>query len=75
MKNEKILAVIGLGLIGVILINVSIGLIRTGCIGVRNLSETIKFNKEIKKGLKDGSIIEIDGKYYESRKLTVEEVN
>lgn len=27
--------------------------------------EKVKFNKKIKKGLKDGSICEIDGNYYE----------
>ena len=40
--------------------------------GIWNGVEKIKFNRKMKKGLKDGSIVEIDGKYYEVM-VTVEE--
>ena len=33
--------------------------------GIANGINKIRFNKKIKKGLKDGSIIEIDGEYFE----------
>jgi hypothetical protein len=39
-----------------------IGLVGTG---IYNGIEKVKFNKKIKKGLKDGSIVKIDGNYYE----------
>lgn len=35
------------------------------CCLVGNGVEWIKYKRKIKKGLKDGSIVEIDGKYYE----------
>lgn len=40
---------------------------------VGNVVETIKFKRKIRKGLKDGSIVEVNGEYYEVNKEIVEE--
>lgn len=41
--------------------------------GVSNGINKMMYNRKIKKGLKDGSIVEIDGRYYEVVMETVEE--
>ena len=69
MKNKDMLGTTLLLAGGVILAPIVIGAIATtvaytygvAAVGV----EKIKFNRKIKKGLKDGSIVEIDGKYFE----------
>lgn len=76
MKDEKIITIAAVTIIGVILVpivvNAGMTLIGTTCVGVGNLINRTKFNKKIKQGLKDGSIVEIDGQYYEVQE-TVEE--
>jgi len=78
MKNDKLLTVAVITVVGVILvpivINTSINLINVVACGVGNAINKAKFNKQIKQGLKDGSIVEINGEYYKVEKEeTVEE--
>lgn len=43
------------------------GLVFVGAVsyaGIKGVIDQVKFNKQIKQGLKDGSIVEIDGKYW-----------
>lgn len=40
------------------------GLINIGVAGISNAVERRRYNKRIKEGLKDGSVVEIDGTYY-----------
>lgn len=76
MKDEKIITIAAVTIIGVILvpivINAGMTLIGTTCAGVGNLINRTKFNKKIKQGLKDGSIVEIDGQYYEVQEAVEE---
>lgn len=69
MDNKRMLenAVFGLILIVVapIIVDGAIRVISNGYCYTANKVNTIKYNKKIKQGLKDGSIVEIDGKYYE----------
>ncbi len=72
MKNEKIVTIAAITIIGVILvpivINAGMTLIGMTCAGISNGINRVKFNKKIKEGLKDGSIVELDGQYYEVQK-------
>lgn len=69
MKDEDIIKIAAIGFIGLVVAPVVIGsVINLGSLaaaGVVNGINKVKFNTKIKKGLKDGSIIEIDGKFYE----------
>ena len=69
MKNDKIIKIAAITIIGVILvpriINTGATLIGETCTMISNIVNKSKFNKRIKNGLKDGSIVEIDGQYYE----------
>ena len=47
-----------------IVINGAMVLVGTTAAVVSNGINKVKYNRKIKKGLKDGSIIEIDGEYY-----------
>ena len=74
--KEKDVICLALNVIGgIILVNASITLIGYAYVGIGNAIIKSRFNKKIKKGLKDGRIIEIDGQYYEVQNETVEEVN
>ena len=77
MENDKLVRTAAIVIIGVIavpiMVNASITLGTAVYAGVYNTIAKIKFNNKIKKGLKDGSIVEIDGKFYEVEKQTVEE--
>lgn len=58
----KMAACVVLGVVFIpIIVNTGIGLINGGV----NMINQIKHKRKIKKGLKDGSIIEVDGQYYE----------
>lgn len=76
MNDEKIIKLAAVGFLGLVVAPMVIGgaitVIGAAATGIGNLVNTIKFNKKIKKGLKEGSITEIDGKYYEVEQ-TVEE--
>lgn len=78
MKNDELLTVAVITLVGVILvprvINTGIILINGVACRVGKAINKAKFNKQIKQGLKDGSIVEIDGEYYKVEKEeTIEE--
>lgn len=77
MDNEKLVktVVTAAGLIIVVPIVVR-GLVFVGAVGyagVKGIVDQVKFNKKMKQGLKDGSIVKIDGKYYEVEIQNVEE--
>lgn len=69
MKNNKIIELAAIGFIGVVLVpivvNTTLNVIGYTSLGVRNLIQNVKYKKKIKDGLKDGSIVEIDGQFYE----------
>ena len=77
MEDNKILKIAAAGFIGVVLVPIAVGatikLVGAAAVGVNVLVEKMKFNKKIKEGLKDGSIVEVDGQYYEVNKNDVEE--
>ena len=69
MDDNKIVKVAVIGVAAVVLVpvvwNAAIGVV-FGTVGlVGNGINKVLFNKKIKKGLKDGSIVEINGSYYE----------
>lgn len=78
MKDEELLTVAVSVIVGIILIpkiiNGGIMLGSLAYCGVGNSINKVKFNKRMKRGLKDGSIIEVDGHYYEVDLETIEEV-
>ena len=65
MNDNKIVKIAAYGFVGLvvapIIINGGIAVINLGIAGINKIS----YNRKIKKGLEDGSIVEIDGKYYE----------
>ena len=65
MKDNKIIKVAAISFIGLVAVPAVIGAtIKLGCI-VANGINHLAYKMKIKKGLKEGSIIEIDGQYYE----------
>ena len=75
MDDSKIIKVAAASFVGLIVVPmVTKGIIVGGAYLVNALGEmqaTIRYKRRIKKGLKDGSVVEIDGQYYEVQ--TVEE--
>lgn len=73
MKKEDIIdaAIVLIG--SVVVVKITIGLVTTASMGISNLANKVIFNRKIKKGLKDGSIVKIDGKYYEVEKVLASE--
>lgn len=65
MDDNKIVKIAAYGFVGLvvapIIINGGIAVINLGIAGINKIA----YNRKIKKGLEDGSIVEIDGKYYE----------
>ena len=65
MDDNKIVKLAAYGFVGLvvapIVINGVITIINLTGIGINN----ILYNRKIKKGLKDGSIVEVNGEYYE----------
>ena len=68
MEDNKIINLAAAGVVALvvapIVIGVAVSVIGYAAVGVGNVINKVKFNKQIKKGLKDGSIIENDGEYY-----------
>lgn len=65
MKNDNELITLAAIIILVpVVISAGIGIINLGINGVNKIRQMKHYNK-IKKGLKEGSIVEIDGQYYE----------
>jgi len=69
MKDDEIIRIAAIGFIAIVVAPVVIGatlkVIGGTAVGISNMINKVKFNAQIKKGLKDRSIIEVDGKYYE----------
>ena len=65
MEDNKIIKLAAIGFIGLVVapavVGATLSLITLAAKGIDNLA----YKRKIKKGLKDGSIIEIDGQYYE----------
>ena len=63
--NDKIVKIAAYGFVGLVVAPIVIN----GGISVINLTSTgintLLYNRKIKKGLKDGSIVEVNGQYYE----------
>lgn len=74
MNDNKIIKIAAAGFIGLvvlpIVVDTTISAISLAATGISSINNKIKYNRKIKKGLKDGSIVEIDGEYYE---VTVDE--
>ena len=68
MKDDKIVRIAAVGFIAAVVVpivwNNSTSLVGFAAAGVGNFINKKKYDREIKKGLKDGSIVEIDGEYY-----------
>lgn len=73
MDDNKIIKVAACGFVGLVVVPAVLGAGLRLVAGACNLVEKAKFKKKIKNGLKDGSIIEIDGQYYEVEVQDVEE--
>lgn len=69
MNENKIIKIAAAGFIGLVVapavINAGINLTVHSANAITNLIQKQKYKKRIKQGLKDGSIVEIDGQYYE----------
>ena len=64
-NNDKIIRLAVVGVIGLVagkkIVNGTWTVIGKTAIGINNLVEKRRFNKKIKKGLKDGSMVKVDG--------------
>ena len=69
---KNVVTVAGLVIVVPIVVRGLVFIGAVGYAGAKGVVDQVKFNKKIKQGLKDGSIVEIDGKYYEVE-MTVEE--
>lgn len=69
MKKDEamtlVLVVTGAIILTPIIIRAGVALMVGTYTGISTGIEKFKFNRKIKQGMKDGSIVEIDGKYYE----------
>ena len=66
MKDNKIIKVAAISFIGLVAVPAVIGAtIGLGCVVADRIINHLAYKMKIKKGLKEGSIIEIDGQYYE----------
>ena len=69
MKDKDIVDLAVMGFVALVVVPAVVGITFSAmghiAVGVGNVINKVKFNKKIKKGLKDGSIIELDGKFYE----------
>ena len=77
MNNNTIMKVAATGFVALVVapvvITTGIRLIAFTAAGISCAVDKVKFNRKIKKGLEDGSIVEIDGQYYEVEIKDVEE--
>lgn len=65
MENKDLATTVLKVLAAVIIVKVSISTAGKLIVVAANGIEKIKFKKQIKKGLEEGKIVKIDGKYYE----------
>lgn len=65
MEDNKIIKVAAIGFIGLVAVPAAIGAtVKLGCMAVNGINH-LAYKMKIKKGLKEGSIIEVNGQYYE----------
>ena len=64
MEDNKIIKLAAIGFIGLFVIPMSIRGITKTIVYAANGINNLAYKRKIKKGKKDGSIIEIDGQYY-----------
>ena len=65
MENDKIIKIAATGFVVLVVIPSVLNAGTNVLTATVNGISKIKYNHKIKKGLKDGSIVEIDGRYYE----------
>lgn len=72
MENDRIVKIAAWVIVGSVVVPIVIGAAALTGTAIINGLNKARFKKRIKQGLKDGSIVEIDGQYYDVEK-TVEE--
>lgn len=65
--NDDLIKLAAIVILVPIVIGIGIGVINLGIAGINGIRK-MSYDKKIQKGLKDGSIIEIDGQYYTIQK-------
>ena len=69
MNDRHIIKIAAIGFVALVVapkvVNVGCYLVQRAATGIYNVVEKVTHDRRIKKGLKDGSIVEIDGEYYE----------
>lgn len=76
MENKivKVAAACFMGFVVVpAVVTLGVNIVGKTAVGITNAVNKAKYNHQLKKGLKDGSIVEIDGQYYEIEALDAEE--
>ena len=63
MENDKIVKLAATIIVGSVLVPIvwNVGVF---AVGIAKIVTKANFNREMKKGIKEGSIVEIDGKFY-----------
>lgn len=56
-----------------LLIGLGVNALTFAAIGSMDLVRKVKYKRYVKKGLKKGSVVKIDGEYYEVENMNVEE--
>lgn len=72
MENDRIVKIAACVIVGSVVVPIVIGAAALTGTAIINGLNKARFKKRIKQGLKDGSIVEIDGQYYDVE-TTVEE--
>ena len=65
MENNKVIEIAAIGFVAIILVPAVLGVVGTGITIISSTLLRNNITRKIKKGLKDGSIVEINGEYYE----------
>ena len=65
MENDKIVKLAATIIVGSVLVPIvwNVGVLTVG--GIAKIVTKANFNRKMKKGIKEGSIVEIDGQFYE----------
>jgi len=72
-KDNDLVTLAAIVILVPVVIGIGISVINLGIMGINGIKQA-RFNKKMEKGIKDGSIVVIDGQYYEVQKgETVEE--
>ena len=65
MDDNKIIKIAAYGFVGLVVAPIIFNGVIAGLSLIGEGINSISYNRKIKKGLKDGSIVEINGQYYE----------